>query len=93
MKKLVLILVLITSSINALAQVDTARKEFFPLHIGNIWQYRDENNELAIQQVIGDTILEGERYFLLTHSLRTSGGRDNEDRYVAKSSKLWWIWK
>jgi hypothetical protein len=56
------------------AQIDSTRKEFFPLHVGDLWQYRDESNMLAIQQVIGDTVLEGHRYFLLIHSLRTSGG-------------------
>jgi len=61
-------------SINIFAQIDTTRKEFFPLHIGDLWQYRDSDNNIAIQQVVGDTLLDGERYFLLIHSLRTSGG-------------------
>jgi hypothetical protein len=56
------------------AQIDTARKEFFPLHIGDLWQYRDEYGGLVIQQVIGDTLLDGHQYSLLIHSLRTSGG-------------------
>ncbi len=56
------------------AQIDTTRREFFPLHIGDLWQYRDENQTLAIQRVIGDTIIDGQHYFLLMHSLLTSGG-------------------
>jgi len=56
------------------AQIDTTLKEFFPLHVGDLWQYRNEDNNLAIQKVIGDTIIDGQHYFLLIHSLRTSGG-------------------
>ena len=67
-------IVLFLISINIFAQIDTTRKEFFPLHIGDLWQYRDSDNNIAIQQVVGDTLLDGERYFLLIHSLRTSGG-------------------
>ena len=56
------------------AQIDTARKEFFPLHIGDLWEYRNASGNLAIQQLIGDTLLDSQLYLLLIHSLRTSGG-------------------
>ena len=54
-------------------QIDTTRKEFYPLKIGNFWQYRSENNNLVIQQIVGDTLIDGEKYFTFIHSLRTSG--------------------
>lgn len=69
-----LILWLLITTSQIYAQIDTTRSEFFPLHIGDLWQYRNQNNQLAIQRVVGDTILDGKRYFLLIHSLRTSGG-------------------
>lgn len=56
------------------AQTDTTKKEFFPLNIGNVWQYRDQNNLLANQEVVDDTVIDGIQYFLLIHSLQTSGG-------------------
>ena len=74
MRTILLILFFVTSTLNIFPQIDTTRKEFYPLQRGNLWQYRNERNKLVIQQVVGDTILDGERYFLLIHSLRTSGG-------------------
>jgi hypothetical protein len=74
MRRIIFFITIIITVINLTAQIDTTRKEFYPLQIGNLWQYRDENNNLAIQQVVGDTILDGDNYFTLVHSLRTSGG-------------------
>ncbi len=74
MKKMMVLTILLVITIDIFAQIDTTRKEFFPLHIGDLWQYKDEDNNIAIQQVVGDTILDGEKFFLLIHSLRTSGG-------------------
>lgn len=68
------LLVSATTQAFSLAQIDTARQEFFPLHIGDLWQYRNENNQLAIQRIIGDTVIEGKKFFLMIHSLRTFGG-------------------
>lgn len=74
MQKIIFILLLLFRFSFTLSQIDTTRKDFFPLHINDLWQYRDENNKLAIQRVVGDTIINGERYFLLIHSLKSSGG-------------------
>ena len=59
---------------SSFSQIDTTRREFFPLHIGDLWQYRDESNQLAIQKVVADSIINNRRYFLLIHSLRGTGG-------------------
>lgn len=56
------------------AQTDTTKKEFYPLNIGNVWQYRDESNAVSTEKIIGDTVVDGIQYFLLIHSLQTSGG-------------------
>jgi hypothetical protein len=72
MKILTVILVLIFTG-NIIPQIDTTRQKFFPLQIGNLWQYRNGNNKLVIQQIVGDTVIDGEKYFLFIHSLRTSG--------------------
>ena len=74
MKKIAITLLLLITATHVYSQIDTTRKDFFPLHVGDIWQYRDEVNKLAIQRVVGDTIIAGKRYFLLIHSLRTSSG-------------------
>lgn len=55
-------------------QIDTTKKDFLPLKIGNLWQYRNESNNLGIQKVIGDTTIEGIHYFLLIHSLPSTHG-------------------
>lgn len=56
------------------AQIDTTRREFFPMHLGDLWQYRNQDFQLVTQKVISDTLIGGRRYFGLIHSLRTSGG-------------------
>jgi hypothetical protein len=58
----------------ASAQIDTTLKQFYPLHLGDLWQYRDQSNQLVKQEVIGDTMINGQKYFLLIHSLYSSGG-------------------
>jgi len=74
MKKIIFAILLFVPLINTFSQIDTTRKEFFPLHIGDVWQFINENNKLATERVVGDTIIGGEKYFLLIHSLKTAGG-------------------
>lgn len=74
MKIFTIVLVLI-GTINIIPQIDTTRKEFFPLQIGNIWQYRDENNFLNTTAIKTDTLLDGKKYYIRERvSLRTQGG-------------------
>ena len=56
------------------AQIDTTLKEFYPLHTGDLWQYRNQYNQLVMQKVVGDTMIDNDRYFVLIHSLISSGG-------------------
>jgi hypothetical protein len=55
-------------------QIDTTKKDFYPLKIGNLWQYRNESNNLGNQKVVGDTAIDGINYFLLIHSLPSTHG-------------------
>lgn len=47
------------------AQIDTTRKEFFPLQIGNVWQYQSALGDLYTMTVTNDTVLDGYKYYLL----------------------------
>jgi hypothetical protein len=44
---------------NSAAQVDTTRREFYPLGLGDLWQYRDEIGNISgtLQVAIVDTQL------------------------------------
>ena len=55
-------------------QIDTTKKDFLPLKIGNLWQYRNESNNLGNQKVIADTVIDEINYFLLIHSLPSTHG-------------------
>ena len=74
MKKLYLLL-LFTTSINLFAQIDTTRKEFYPLQAGNLWQYRNEYNQLLTTKIRADTLIDNEMYYLYGNvALKTQGG-------------------
>ncbi|MGA9364301.1 MAG: T9SS type A sorting domain-containing protein [Bacteroidota bacterium] len=48
----------------AYPQIDSTRLEFYPLHIGDLWQWRNEQGLLGTDEIVGDTILpNGHRYF------------------------------
>jgi hypothetical protein len=75
MKRIILFTLTLIMAINLSAQIDTTRKEFYPLQIGNLWQYRDENNFLGTTIIRADTILNGIQYFVFERvALRTQGG-------------------
>jgi len=62
--KLFTITLIFISAINLTAQIDTTRKEFYPLQVGNIWQYRDNNDQLSTGKIVRDTIIDGYLYFI-----------------------------
>jgi hypothetical protein len=73
MRTINLFLITIVSIINLSAQIDTTRKEFYPLKVGNLWQYRNENNQLLTMIISGDTALENYQYYKIEGSgLRTT---------------------
>ena len=43
----------------AYGQIDTTRREFYPLHVGDFWQYTDEHGQISgnLQVAIADTVL------------------------------------
>lgn len=57
----------ILSSSIVFSQIDTSLKEFYPLKLGNLWQYRDQDNTLYTEQVVKeDTVLpNGKNYFYI----------------------------
>lgn len=48
-------------------QIDTTKKDFYPLKIGNLWQYRNETNHIATEKIIGDTLIDGYFYYSLAN--------------------------
>ncbi|MCI0706698.1 MAG: T9SS type A sorting domain-containing protein [Ignavibacteriae bacterium] len=66
----------------ATAQVDTTLKDFFPMHIGDYWEYEmlsDAGNSYVrwFHRVIGDTIMpNGKRYFTVLESDINSSSPD-----------------
>jgi hypothetical protein len=48
----------------AYPQIDSTRLEFYPLHIGDLWQWRNEQGLLGTGEITKDTVLaNGRRYF------------------------------
>lgn len=46
------------------AQLDSAKLEFYPLHIGDLWQYRGQSSTVVWSiKIIGDTVINGIRYY------------------------------
>ena len=73
MKILSITLVLICT-LKIIPQIDTTRKEFYPLQIGNIWQYSTENNQIYTAKIKADTIIDGIIFYEFERvGLRTSG--------------------
>ena len=68
----ILILVTVFCFTELLAQIDTTRKDFYPLKIGNLWQYRNESNFLSTEKIIGDTIIDGHFYYNLVNVVNPS---------------------
>ncbi len=43
----------------------TPRGSFYPLHIGDIWQYQDQTNlEIETHEVVGDTLINEQTYYV-----------------------------
>lgn len=56
-----LLLLVISPMQVSMGQIDSSKLEFYPLHIGDIWQY---NNGPSIVKILGDTVINGKRYFI-----------------------------
>jgi hypothetical protein len=71
--KYILILVFIFAT-SATPQIDTTLKEFYPLQVGNTWQYLRDNNSILTSKIKTDTLLNGELYYVFeTIALRSQG--------------------
>jgi len=63
----------------AFCQIDTvARLSFFPMHIGDIWQYEVKESYMGdtistkyeVEEIVGDTLMpNGKRYFVFQHNV------------------------
>lgn len=53
-------------------QIDTTKKDFYPLKIGNLWQYKNETNHIATEKIIGDTLIDGYCYYSLANLFNIS---------------------
>jgi len=64
----------ILSSKIVYAQIDTSLKNFFPLHIGDYWEYEESFGDRYSVRITGDTLMEnGRLYFVFTYD---SGDRE-----------------
>ncbi len=49
---------------SALAQIDTTLREYFPMHVGDYWEYAEFSGDRFSCRIIGDTVLNnGKRYY------------------------------
>jgi hypothetical protein len=65
MKRIILFTLTLIMAINLSAQIDTTLKEFWPLGLGDTWQFRNQHGEIStyIQVIAVDTLLpNGYRY-------------------------------
>jgi hypothetical protein len=65
MKSYYIIISLLISTF-CFSQIDTTKKDFYPLKIGNLWQYRNESYILSTTKIYKDTIIDGYSYTLMT---------------------------
>lgn len=85
LQRLTLILLsLASTSVPLAAQIDSSLKQYFPLHIGDCWQYVRISSpptdcEYSLSTVIGDTVMpNGKKYFVKTGSFFPSSGYDRD---------------
>jgi len=53
----------VTSTNSAFAQIDTTLREYFPMHIGDYWGYREFFGDSFSVRIVGDTLLNNRRYY------------------------------
>jgi hypothetical protein len=58
--KIAYLILLVIATTKLIAQIDTTRKEFYPLQIGNLWEYRTSDNQIGTMRVSGDTTFDGD---------------------------------
>ncbi len=64
MKAANIFIIFVALSISLYSQIDTSRKEFYPLKVGNLWQYFSyEFNQTLTLKIIEDTTFEGYTYY------------------------------
>jgi hypothetical protein len=75
MNKIISILLFIYLASQTFAQIDTIRKEFYPLQLGDVRQYQNQDNHLNTVKIRTDTIINGKQYYVLVGGgLRTQTG-------------------
>jgi hypothetical protein len=75
--------IIVWTAIDAFPQIDTTRKEFYPLHVGDIWQYKNETFQLLTARIRSDTVIDNIKYYVFeTVGLKTSGGITRVDSLI-----------
>jgi hypothetical protein len=73
MRLYALILIFIFAT-NLVPQIDPTLKEFYPLQVGNTWQYLNDSYSILTSKIKTDTLLNGELYYVFeTIALRSQG--------------------
>ncbi|GAB4288080.1 MAG: hypothetical protein Kow0098_05380 [Ignavibacteriaceae bacterium] len=86
-----LILLIFTSTLFTNAQIDSTLKDYFPLEIGNYWEYRDNLFNLWTIEAVGDTVMpNGKTYTIMRDSTDWIGGSIHYSYYRWDDSlKVW----
>jgi len=77
-------------SVNIIAQQDSSLAEFWPLHIGDTWQYKNSSNLVYTRTIKKDTILDNKvKYSVLEGHLRGSGYERIDSLYQIQFYAPW----
>ncbi len=88
-KSVIITIALLHSSL--IAQIDTTLSEYFPLEIGNYWEYRDNTFNLWKIEIIKDTtMINGHSYKVFKDSTDWIGGTVQYNYYrIDDSMRVW----
>jgi hypothetical protein len=66
----------------AYPQIDSTRLEFYPLHVGDLWQWRNEQGLLGTSRIVADTTLPNGHTYFRFRSSGYAGPRTNFSGFV-----------
>jgi hypothetical protein len=72
----------------AYPQIDSTRLEFYPLHIGDLWQWRNEQGLLGTWKITKDTVLANGRTYFRFQGSGYAAPRTNFAGFVCIDSLL-----
>ena len=91
MKLILTLSIIVVIVVQMFAQIDTTRKEFFPLHVGDTWQYSTEDGMLLTAKIRADTLIDNITYYIFEKigGIRTLGSGIIRVDSLAKVQTRW----